>query len=125
MPGLGRCPRGRHGNLLQYSLPEESHGERILVGCSPWGHRESDMTERLTLVLVCGGSRGVGSLRSLHARQSQGPPSLNDPPASSPSTHALMAQALNREQPLAPSLPHPIQNKREGTFSLFLGLPSS
>ena len=22
----------------------ESHGQRSLLGCSPWGHRESDMT---------------------------------------------------------------------------------
>ena len=29
-------------------LPKESHGERSLVGYSPWGCRESDMTERLT-----------------------------------------------------------------------------
>ena len=28
-------------------LPEKSHGRRSLVGCSPWGHTESDMTERL------------------------------------------------------------------------------
>ena len=28
-------------------LPGESHGQRSLVGCSPWGHEESDMTERL------------------------------------------------------------------------------
>ena len=28
-------------------LPEKSHGWRSLVGCSPWGHEESDMTERL------------------------------------------------------------------------------
>ena len=28
-------------------LPGESHGRRSLVGCSPWGHKESDMTERL------------------------------------------------------------------------------
>ena len=27
------------------SLPEESHGQRSLVGYSPWGHEESDMTE--------------------------------------------------------------------------------
>ena len=26
-------------------LPGESHGWRSLVGCSPWGHTESDMTE--------------------------------------------------------------------------------
>ena len=28
-------------------LPRESHGWRSLVGCSPWGHKELDMTERL------------------------------------------------------------------------------
>ena len=26
-------------------LPGESHGQRGLVGCSPWGHKELDMTE--------------------------------------------------------------------------------
>jgi len=26
-------------------LPEESHGQRSLVGYSPWGHKEPDMTE--------------------------------------------------------------------------------
>ena len=30
-------------------LPGESHGQRSLVGYSPWGHKESDMTERLHL----------------------------------------------------------------------------
>ena len=28
-------------------LPGKSHGWRGLVGCSPWGHKESDKTERL------------------------------------------------------------------------------
>ena len=28
-------------------LPGKSHGQRSLVGCSPWGHEESDTTERL------------------------------------------------------------------------------
>ena len=28
-------------------LPGKSHGQRTLVGYSPWGHKESDMTERL------------------------------------------------------------------------------
>ena len=26
-------------------LPGESHGQRSLVGCSPWGRTESDTTE--------------------------------------------------------------------------------
>ena len=29
-------------------LPGESHGQRSLVGYSPWGRKELDMTERLT-----------------------------------------------------------------------------
>ena len=28
-------------------LPGKSHGQRSLVGCSPWGRKELDMTERL------------------------------------------------------------------------------
>jgi len=28
-------------------LPGKSHGQRSLVGCSPWGCKESDMTEQL------------------------------------------------------------------------------
>ena len=28
-------------------LPQKSHGWRSLVGCSPWGCEESDMTEQL------------------------------------------------------------------------------
>ena len=28
-------------------LPGKSHGRRSLVGCSPWGHQESDTTEQL------------------------------------------------------------------------------
>ena len=27
-------------------LPGKSHGQRSLVGCSPWGHEESDTTEQ-------------------------------------------------------------------------------
>ena len=30
-------------------LPGEFHGQRSLVGYSPWGHEESDTTEKLTL----------------------------------------------------------------------------
>ena len=29
-------------------LPEESHGLRSLLGCSPQGHKESDTAERLS-----------------------------------------------------------------------------
>ena len=29
-------------------LPGECHGQRILVGYSPWGHKESDTTKATT-----------------------------------------------------------------------------
>ena len=45
IPGLGRSPRGGHGNPLQYSCQENPHGQRSLVGYSPCGHKESDTTE--------------------------------------------------------------------------------
>ena len=46
--GLGRSPGGGYGNPLQYSCLENPHGQRSLEGCSPWGHKESDTTERLS-----------------------------------------------------------------------------
>ena len=48
--GLGRSPRGGHGNP---GLPhcrwclENPRGQRSLVGYSPWGRKESDTTEWL------------------------------------------------------------------------------
>ena len=39
IPGLGRSPGGGHGNPLQYSGLENPHGQRSLVGYSPWIHR--------------------------------------------------------------------------------------
>ena len=33
------------GTPLQYSWLENPHGQRSLVGYSPWGHKESDTTE--------------------------------------------------------------------------------
>ena len=47
-PGLGRSPGEDHGNPLQCSCLENPHGQRSLVGYSPWGGKESDMTERLS-----------------------------------------------------------------------------
>ena len=34
-------------------LPGKSHGQRRLAGYSPWGRKESDMTERLHFSLSC------------------------------------------------------------------------
>ena len=39
---------GGHGNPLQYSCLENPHGQRSLVGYSPWGRKESDTTKQLS-----------------------------------------------------------------------------
>ena len=49
IPGWGRSPGGEHGNSPQYSRLENPHGQRSLVGHSPWGRKESDTTEQLRL----------------------------------------------------------------------------
>ena len=45
IPGLGRSPGEAHGNPLQCSCLEIPHGQRSLVGYSPWGHKMLGMTE--------------------------------------------------------------------------------
>ena len=49
IPGSGRSPGEGNGNPLQYSCLANPHRERSLVGCSPWGRKESDTTEQVTL----------------------------------------------------------------------------
>ena len=39
--------RRRQWHPTPVLLPGKSHGQKSLVGCSPWGHTELDMTERL------------------------------------------------------------------------------
>ena len=45
VPGNGKWRRQWHPTPVL--LPGKSHGRRCLVGCSPWGHEESDTTEWL------------------------------------------------------------------------------
>ena len=48
VPGLGRSPGGGHAYPLQCSCLENSI-ERSLVSYSPWGSKELDMAEPLSL----------------------------------------------------------------------------
>ena len=50
--GSGRSSGEDNGSPLQL-LPGKSHGQKSLVGYSPWGHKESDTTERLHFLLRC------------------------------------------------------------------------
>ena len=55
---LGSIPES--GNLLEKEMAThssilllgESHRQKTLVGYGPWGHKESDTTEQLTLLLL-------------------------------------------------------------------------
>ena len=46
-PTWSWCIRRRQWQPSPVLLPRKSHGRRSLVGCSPRGRKESDMTERL------------------------------------------------------------------------------
>ena len=43
----GSIPWRREWQPTPVLLPGQSHGQRSLVGYSPWGRKESDTTERL------------------------------------------------------------------------------
>jgi len=49
IPGLGRFLEGVNGNPFQYSRLENPHGQRSLTGYSPWGSKELDTTELLSM----------------------------------------------------------------------------
>ena len=47
IPDLGSLPGEGNGNPDQYSCLKNPQGQRSLVGYSPWGHKELDMTKWL------------------------------------------------------------------------------
>ena len=58
---VGKIPWRRKWHSTPVLLPGESHGGRSLVGCSPWGHKELDTTERCHFTRY-----GTSSLVSSH-----------------------------------------------------------
>ena len=47
-PRVGKVPWRRKWKAIPVFVPGEFHGQRSLVGYSPWGRKESDTTEQLT-----------------------------------------------------------------------------
>ena len=45
IPGSGRSPGVRNGNPTPVFLPGKFHGQRSLMGYSPWDHKAPDVTE--------------------------------------------------------------------------------
>ena len=52
-PWIGKIPWKRKWQPTPVFLPGKSHGWRSLAGYSAWGPKESDMTEWLTLSVLC------------------------------------------------------------------------
>ena len=48
---IGKIPWRRKWQPTPVFLPEKSHGQRSLVGYSPWGQKESDPTECLSTTM--------------------------------------------------------------------------
>ena len=51
-PCVRKIPQWREWLPTPVFLPRESHGQRSLVGYSPWGHKELDTTEQIIHMLV-------------------------------------------------------------------------
>ena len=49
IPGWGRFSGEGKRQPAPAFLPRKSHGQRRRVGYNPWGHKELDMTERLSI----------------------------------------------------------------------------
>ena len=88
-PWLGRFPWRRVQLLTPVFLPGESHGQSSQVGYSPWCHKESDTTERLSL----------SSLGTSQPIFSQGTPTCAGPPQG-------ISTPLHYPSPRGPSSPH-------------------
>ena len=48
-PKVRKIPWSRKWQPTPVFLPEKFHGQKSLVGYSPWGHKESDMSEWLSI----------------------------------------------------------------------------
>ena len=67
-PWVRKIPWRREWQLTPVVSPGEFHGQSSLEGYSPWGHKESEVTEQLTLSLslLAGSlhsSRGAGDIK--------------------------------------------------------------
>ena len=52
IPGSGRSIGGGNGKHTPVFLPGESHGRKSLVGYSPWGRKESQLTQQQQITFI-------------------------------------------------------------------------
>ena len=70
-PWVGKIPWRRKWQPTLVYLPGEFHGQRSLAGYSPWGRKESDMSERLSLSLWNCQESVCSSVLSHHKKDSE------------------------------------------------------
>ena len=63
-PWVGTISWKRAWQSILVFLPGESQGQRSLVGYSPWGHKESDVTEWLSTAQGAGDGGGSVTRRT-------------------------------------------------------------
>ena len=96
-PWVGMIPWRKAGQPTAVFLPGESHGQRSLVGYSPWGHKESDTTERLSRHnTVFRGPFSAGDTWVL-LKEGRGRPKCSCLPRGVHTEGAIDAKALERE----------------------------
>ena len=94
IPGGVKIPWRRKWQPTPVFLPGESHGQRSLVGYSPWGCKELDRTESLPLIYILtwgfpGGSDGKKS--ACNAVDLGLIPGLGGSPAKGNGNHSILA----------------------------------
>ena len=109
--GVKQLCRRRQWQPTPVLLPGKSHGQRSLVGCSPWGRKESDMTERLSssstaALQLCPCHRAQqlpGFLPVLSPPGASDAPAIRYPPASRISLFSfyILLYSTNKEEAIA------------------------
>ena len=111
-----KIPWMRKWQLTPVFLPEKSHGHRSLVGYSPKGHKELDMTEWLSTSVQFSHSVVSDSLRP-HESQHARPPCPSPPPGVHPNSYASSQwchPAISSS--VVPSPPAPNPSQHQGLF---------
>ena len=93
----GKIPWRRKWQPTPVFLPGESHGQRSLVGCSPWGSGESDMTEQLSNNRKEKGIAGQPHFTCPHTqpcRRWDSAPRRSSPQMGSPDPHPVGSRPL-------------------------------
>ena len=93
IPEWGRSPGEGHGNPLQDSCLENPHGQRSLVGYSPWSRMHQVIKvgpNAVTGILMRRGNLDIGKLM---AQRVKNPPAMQE-------IEETWFQSLDREDPL-------------------------